>query len=446
MKFWSGVVVVVLLIITGCGKTEKRIEKIKAIQSELLSITQTEGISFLDGNYVLAGTGKFPVGDLKNLRRLDFSLNGNWAARFYDTALRPLIFRTGHKRSGVEYHILHVDETQGTLRIQKSMIALPRGGDRAVLSDHEPLALYRGSSLLILDRYRKSFFEWALNGTFRKEYSLGQTKPSQGDPDRIIATESRVFNCLYLTFSAHETGIWKYMDKHGPIPLRLTRFDLQTEKKKEFHIDQVDKDKSWHAFALVDNGREGVIYIPASLPSILFLDHEMRLVKELDLAPVLKEAGLNSLYEQMRFFMEWGDVYRISPDKMLILFPYVYMKESVTPYTAEGKVDIKKMNEADSHIYGDTEKWRARFAVLVDTKKGAVLWNGDLEEGLPTHKMFWALTSGFADGELIVGPDADYLLYLLKNSEPTAEGVKRSWAPRDDSPTYTYVLFKRKGK
>ncbi len=436
-------IIVGLLLMTGCSKTDRLVKEIRAIQKEISAITQTGEVQLLGETYTLTETGTLPADGVRELTTLDLSVVRSQAASFSDVTSRPLLFRTGWKRSGVEYHLLLVDEKKGEVSVQKGILRLPRGGEHAVLSDHSPLTVYRGSSLMVLDPYRKKFFEWGLNGKFLREISLNDDMESLWRLHNITGTSSSSGRVLSLAPRGIFLSIWNDLQKSPMDRPQVTHVDLSSGKKETVFIKGLENEKNWHALALADNGPRGLVYIPAAEPSLLFIDSKMSLAGCLDLAPLLKEEGLEELYESSQYMLEWGDITRISPNKLLILFPLVFSQEWVTPYTKEGKVDLEKMKETTIQLFGKREQWSSRYAVLVDTQKQEVIRQGIFDKAFPTDKLLWILTHGFTEATLIVGPEARYLLYLFKNKVPDEKELKRGYTSRESGP-FTYALFTKK--
>ena len=329
-----------LVILFGCGKkgigTVREIMKrdgitFKSVEQTvqlIRELDQRKEIRLLDDTYSLVHKGILPLGEEGFKGTFEYlDKDYFYTSRIFKPQFNRFYSHSGiRKKTGLSYSPLFLNTDEMTLSYKNDVFDIPRRGPMS-LSIAKSEVLIGEGSVWIGDNMKKVIHHWGNDGTYYDSFNIN---PS--DQEFLFFCSSFSYDVNPKKDLLHiipvSSGMYhmelrkKKMEK----PLVMV-YDMKRNRSKIHRIEGVDSNHSLHGASLLDNGAEGLVYIPAVEPSLLFIGPDYQLKKQLSLKELLKEHDLEHVYEGFEYVMHWGDIYHVSEEKLVIMFPYYHSKE-----------------------------------------------------------------------------------------------------------------------
>jgi len=439
-----------LVILFGCAK--KRMFTVRGIMKRdgitfksveqtvqlIRELNQRQEIRLLDDTYSLVHKGVLPLGEegfkgtFEYLQKDYFYTMNN-----YMTKYNLSYSQSGTREKGIFYHLLVYLENGKDLGFHNNIFKIPHKGPFS-LSIGKPKVLSEKTSVWIGDPMKKVIHHWGNDGTYYDSFNIN---PS--DQEFLFFCSSFSYDVNPKKDLLHIIPVSSYMyymelrKREMEKPLVMV-YDMKRNKSKIYRIEGVESNRSLHGASILDNGDRGLVYIPAVEPSLLFIGPDYKLKKQLSLKELLKEHDLEHVYEGFEYVMHWGDIYHVSEEKLVIMFPYYHSKEFKPTFKGER---IDSFGGAIRYI-GEQEKRNQRFVVEVNLKTMEIEQYGSFDLGIP-YETYYAL-SQFGEIYPILTRDRDQILILYRTLTPKKSLLRKHvWEIKLPEEMH-YLIYQRK--
>lgn len=413
-----------IVILFGCAK--KRVFTVSGIMKRdgitfksvqqtvdwIRELDQRQEIRLLDDTYSLVRKGALPLGQGGFQGTFEYlEKDYFYTARISKTWFHSFYSQSGTKRGGQVYHSLHLNSQGEVLSYNNHIFHIPRVGPMS-LSIAKPNILPGRDDVWIGDPMKKVIHHWDDDGTYYDSFNIN---PS--DQEFLFFCSSFSFDVnpnkdlLHITPVSSHMYYMELRKRKMEKPLVMA-YDMKMNKSKIYHIEGVESNRSLHGASILDNGDRGLVYIPAVEPSLLFIGPDYKLKKQLSLKELLKEHHLEHVYEGYEYVMHWGDIYHVSEEKLVIMFPYYHSREFKPTFKGER---IDSFGGAVRYI-GEEKKRNQRFVVEINLKTMGVEKYGNFDLGIP-YETYYVL-SEFGEIFPILTHDREQILILYRTLTP----------------------------
>lgn len=347
-----------------------------------------------------------------------------------------ILAKVVQKGGGQVYHSLNVNSQNKTLSYKNQILHIPRVGPMS-LSIAKPIILSEEKSVWIGDPMKKIIHHWGIDGTYYDSFNIN---PS--DQEFMFFCSSFSFDInpkqtmiTIIPVSSHMYFL-ELRKKKMKTPLVMA-YDMKRNKSKIYHIEGVESNRSLHGASILDNGDRGLVYIPAVEPSLLFIGPDYKLKKQLSLKELLKEHHLEHVYEGYEYVMHWGDIYHVSEEKLVIMFPYYHSREFKPTFKGERN---DSFGGAVRYI-GEEKKRNQRFVVEINLKTMEIENYGDFDLGFP-YETYYVL-SEFGEIYPILTHDREQILILYRTLKPKKSLLRKGvWEIKLPNEMH-YLIYKK---
>jgi len=402
-------------------------------------LDQRQEIRLLDDTYTLVRQGVLPLGEEGFQGTFEYlEKDYFYTSRIFKTWENVYFSQSGTKRGGQVYHSLNVDCQNKKLSYKNQILHIPRVGPMS-LSIAKPKILSEETSVWIGDPMKKVIHHWGNDGTYDDSFNINPSDQEfmffcssfsfDVDPKQTMITIIPVSSHMYFM---------ELRKKKMENPLVMS-YDIKRNQSKIYRIEGVESNRSLHGASLLDNGEEGLVYIPAVEPSLLFIGPDYKLKKQLSLKELLKEHHLEHVYEGYEYVMHWGDIYHVSEDRMVILFPYYHTQEKKPTFIGE-RIDPSCFAGPPQYI-GEKEKRKQRFAVEINLKTMEIESYDSFDLGIP-YETYYVL-SEFGEIYPILTHDREQILILYRTLTPKKSLLRKgAWEIKLPDEMH-YLIYQR---
>jgi len=416
------------------GITFKSVEQTVQMIREL---DQRKEIRLLDDTYSLVHKGVLPLGE-KGFKGTFEYLDKDYfdTARVFKPQFNRFYSNSGTRKGGYSYSPLFLNADKMTLSYKNDVFDIPRRGPMS-LSIAKSEVLIGEGSVWIGDNMKKVIHHWGNDGTYYDSFNIN---PS--DQEFLFFCSSFSYDVNPQKELLHIIPVSSYMyymelrKREMETPLVMA-YDMKRNHSKIYRIEGVDSNRSLHGASLLDNGEEGLVYIPAVEPSLLFIGPDYKLKKQLSLKGLLKKHHLEHVYEGFEYVMHWGDIYHVSEEKLVILFPYYHSKEFKPTFKGER---IDSFGGAIRYI-GEEEKRNQRFAVEINLKTMEIERYGVFDLGIPYETYY--VMSVFGRIDPLLTRDRDHILILYRTLTPKKSLLRKSLFEIKLPDEMHYLIYQR---